>query len=85
MSHILVGLHHNTHRGQDAPALIRYGHHCAAIPISLDFLPITRRHNNGAGNTVSLLNMPKILHDHTADNFKKLLTVVGNDLPIFNG
>jgi hypothetical protein len=29
--------------------------------------------------------MPEILHDHTADNLQKLLTVVRNDLPVFNG
>ena len=85
MSHILVGLHHHAHEGQDVPTLVRYGHHCAAVPVALDFLPVTISHNNGAGNTVALSNMTEILHDHAADDFKKLLTVIGNDLPVFNG
>ena len=85
MSHILVGLHQYAYRGQDIPALVRYGHHRAAVPIALDFLPVSGSHNNGAGNTVALCHMTEILHDHTADNLQKLLTVVGNDLPVFNG
>ena len=85
MSHVLVGLHHNTHRGQDVPALVRYGHHCTAVPVALDFLPVGCSHNNGAGNAVALCNMPEILNHRSADNLQKLLTVVGNDLPVFNG
>ena|GEM_PF-4358917 len=85
MSHVLVGFHHNTHRGQDIPALVRYGHPCPAIPICLDFLPIGGSHNNGAGNAVALLDMSEILNHRSADNFEKLLTIVGNGLPVFNG
>ena len=29
--------------------------------------------------------MPEILNHRSADNLQKLLTVVGNDLPVFNG
>ena len=85
MSHILVRLHQYAHRGQEIPALVRDAHHCTAVPVALDFLPIGGSHNNGAGNTVTLSNMTEILHDYAADNFKKLLTVVGNDLPVFSG
>ena len=85
MRHILVGFHHDTHRGQDVPALVGHGHHRAAIPVALDFLPVGGGHNNGAGNTVALWDMSKILHNSTANNLQKLLTVVGNNLPVFNG
>ena len=70
MCHVLVGFHHNAHGGQDIPALVCYGHHCAAVPVALDFLPVGRSHNNGARDTVALLDMPEILHDHTADNLQ---------------
>ena len=84
MCHVLVGFHNNTHRGQDIPALIGHGHHCAAIPICLDFLPIDGSHNNGAGNAVALCDVSEILNHRSADNFKKLLTVVRNDLPVLD-
>ncbi len=85
MRHILVGFHHDTHRGQNVPALIGHGHHRTAVPIAFDFLPITRRHNNGAGNTIALCHMTEILNHCAANNLQKLLTVVGNGLPVFNG
>ena len=85
MSHVLVGFHHNTHRRQDIPALIGHGYHCTAVPVALDFLPIGGSHNNGAGNAVALLDMSEILNHRSADNFEKLLTIVGNDLPVFSG
>ncbi len=85
MSYVLVGLHHDAHGGQNIPALIGHGHHCAAVPIALDFLPCGRSDRDRTGNTVALCNMPEILHDRAADNLQKLLTVVGNNLPVFNG
>ena len=84
MSHILVGLHQYAHRGQEIPALIGHGHHRAAVPVALDYLPIGGSHNNGAGNAVALCHMTEILHNHATDNFKKLLTIIGNDLPVLD-
>ena len=84
MSHILVGLHHNTHGGQDVPALVRYGHHCAAIPICLDFLPVGRSHNDRTRNAVALWDVSEILHDRASDDLQELLTVIGNDLPVLD-
>ena len=85
MSRVLVGFHNNTHSGQDIPALIGHRYHCTAVPIALDFLPISSSDRDRTRNAIALCNMPEILHDRAADNFEKLLTVIGNDLPVFNG
>ena len=35
--------------------------------------------------TDTIVRLSEILHHSTADNLQKLLTVVGNNLPVFNG
>ena len=35
-------------------------------------------------STVALLDMPKVLNHHTADNLQKLLTIIGYSLPVLD-
>ena len=84
MSHVLVGLYHDAHGGQDVPALIGHGYHRAAVPIALDLLPVGGSDRDHTGDTVALRDMTEILNHRAADNLQKLLTIIGYSLPVLD-
>ena len=84
MSRVLVGFHNNTHSGQDIPALIGHRYHCTAVPVALDFLPISSSDRDRTRNAIALWDVSEILHDRASDDLQELLTVIGNDLPVLD-